>query len=253
MSFYKLIFSPTGGTEKIADIIVKEWTQPVTMIDLSKVNDDFSKYSFNSEDVVLIAMPSFGGRLPAVAAERLSIVKGNSAKCVLVCVYGNRAYEDTLAEMEDIAIKCDFKIMAVVSAVAEHSIMRQYATGRPDERDTHTLADFSKQIVEKLNLSDINALKIPGNRPYKKAGSAGLIPKADKNCTKCKSCAIECPVGAIDPTDVAKTDKNKCISCMRCVTHCSQNARKANGALISVAALAIKNACSQRKEPELFI
>ncbi len=155
MSFYKLIFSPTGGTEKIADIIVKEWTQPVTMIDLSKVNDDFSKYSFNSEDVVLIAMPSFGGRLPAVAAERLSIVKGNSAKCVLVCVYGNRAYEDTLAEMEDIAIKCDFKIMAAVSAVAEHSIMRQYATGRPDERDTHTLVDFSKQIVEKLNLSDI--------------------------------------------------------------------------------------------------
>ena len=70
MSFYKLIFSPTGGTEKIADIIVKEWTQPVTMIDLSKVNDDFSKYSFNSEDVVLIAMPSFGGRLPAAAAER---------------------------------------------------------------------------------------------------------------------------------------------------------------------------------------
>ncbi len=253
MSFYKLIFSPTGGTEKIADIIVKEWTQPVTMIDLSKVNDDFSKYSFNSEDVVLMALPSFGGRLPAVAAERLSIVKGNSAKCVLVCVYGNRAYEDTLVEMEDIAVKCGFKITAAISAVAEHSIMRQYAAGRPDETDTHILEDFSKQIVEKLNLSDINAPKIPGNRPYKKAGNAGLIPKADKNCTKCKTCAIECPVGAIDPTDVAKNDKNKCISCMRCVTHCPQNARKANGALISVAALAIKKTCSQRKEPELFI
>ena len=91
MSYYKLVFSPTGGTEKIADLIVKEWTKPVTNIDLSNPKDDFSKYSFSSEDIVLIAMPSFGGRLPAVAAERLRQIIGNSAKFVLVCVYENRA------------------------------------------------------------------------------------------------------------------------------------------------------------------
>lgn len=83
MSYYKLVFSPTGGTEKIADLIAKEWAQSVTNIDLSNPKDDFSEYSFNSEDVVLIAMPSFGGRLPAVADEGLSKIKGNTAKCVL--------------------------------------------------------------------------------------------------------------------------------------------------------------------------
>lgn len=253
MSYYKVVFSPTGGTEKITDLIVNEWTQPVTNIDLSDFQDDFSKYSFNDEDLVLIAMPSFGGRLPAVTAERLSKIHGNSAKCVLVCVYGNRAYEDTLSEMEDIAVKCNFNIIAAISAVAEHSIMHQYAAGRPDEKDKATLMDFSKQIIEKLNSSDMKKPKIPGNKPYKKSGGAGLTPKTDKNCVNCGVCARECPVEAIDRSDVGKTDKNKCISCMRCVVRCQHGARKVSGALVSVAALAIKKACSERKEPELFV
>ena len=253
MSYYKLVFSPTGGTEKIADLIVKEWTKPVTNIDLSNPKDDFSKYSFSSEDIVLIAMPSFGGRLPAVAAERLRQRIGNSAKCVLVCVYGNRAYEDTLAEMEDIAVKCNFSIAAAISAVAEHSIMHQFAAGRPDEKDIETLTTFSKQIIKKLNSSDMKEPKIPGNRPYKKAGGAGLTPKVNKNCINCGVCANECPVEAIDGSDVGKTNKTKCISCMRCVVRCQHGARKVSGALVSVAALAIKKACSERKEPELFV
>lgn len=69
--------------------------------------------------MVLIAMPSFGGRAPAVAIERLKKNKGNGAKCTLVVVYGNRAYEDTLIEMEDAAKECGFSIFAAISSVAE--------------------------------------------------------------------------------------------------------------------------------------
>ncbi|MDO5322525.1 MAG: 4Fe-4S binding protein [Clostridia bacterium] len=57
---------------------------------------------------------------------------------------------------------------------------------------------------------------------------------------------------AIDPVTLA-ADTKKCISCMRCVKQCSHNARKVNGAMVSVAALAIKRACSVRKENELFL
>ena len=80
-------------------------------------------------------MPSYAGRVTAIAAERLRAIHGGGAKCILVCVYGNRAYEDTLVEMEDIARECGFEIVAAVAAIAEHSIMHQYAAGRPDAAD----------------------------------------------------------------------------------------------------------------------
>ena len=100
MNTVEIIFSPTGGTEKVAHIMSRQWSESTIKIALSDSKTDFSGYAISKEDRVLIAMPSFGGRAPAAAIERLKIIAGNGARCILVCVYGNRAYEDTLADME---------------------------------------------------------------------------------------------------------------------------------------------------------
>ena len=106
----------------------------------------------------------------------------------------------------------------------------------------------SKQIFEKTD-----AVKnIPGNRPYKKAGGAGLVPKPAKDCVRCGICVKNCPVQAIDPASF-KADPKKCIACMRCVKECPENARKANSAMVAVASLALKKACAVAKENELFL
>ena len=248
MSTVEIIFSPTGGTEKVAHIIGRRWSENTVKIDLSDSKIDFSKYAINKEDQVLIAMPSFGGRAPAAAIDRLKKISGNGAKCTLVCVYGNRAYEDTLVEMEDAAKESNFRVVAAVAAVAEHSIMPQYAAGRPDASDIKQLEAFADRIVGQTKA----AVSIPGNRPYKKAGGAGLLPKPTTDCVKCGLCAQSCPVQAIDPAGFT-ADSKKCIACMRCVKHCPQQARKVNGAMVSIAAMAIKKACSVRKENELFL
>jgi len=248
MNVVEIIFSPTGGTKKVARIIGEHWSNDAKMIDLSDAKADFTKYETDKGDMVLIAMPSFGGRVPAIALERLKQIRGNGAKCTLVCVYGNRAYEDTLVEMEDAAKHCGFQIIAAIAAVAEHSIIPQYATNRPDAADKKQLQSFADQI---LNNAKGN-VAVPGNRPYKKAGGVGLVPKPDKGCVKCGICARKCPVEAID-TRSFKADSKKCISCMRCMKQCPENARQVNGAMVSVAALAIKKACSVRKENELFV
>ena len=248
MKTVEIIFSPTGGTEKVAHIISRQWSESAIKIDLSDPKADVSGYTIGREDRVLIAMPSFGGRAPAMAIERLKNIAGNGAKCTLVCVYGNRAYEDTLAEMEDAAKECGFQVVAAIAAVAQHSIIPQYAGNRPDASDEKQLAGFAQQIADKTE----SAASIPGNRPYKKAGGAGLVPKPSKTCVKCGVCAKNCPVQAIDSVKFT-ADSKKCISCMRCVKQCPHNARKVNGAIVSVAALAIKKACSVRKENELFL
>ncbi len=248
MNVVEIVFSPTGGTEKVADIICGQWGKNIVRIDLSDPKTDFTKCEINEDDTVLIAMPSFGGRAPAAAVERLKQIAGNSAKCTLVCVYGNRAYEDTLVEMEDSAKACGFSVIAAIAAVAEHSIISKYAAGRPDSSDAKQLISFANRISNKSG--DVET--IPGNRPYKKGGGAGLVPKANKDCVKCGLCAEKCPVQAINPETFA-ADSKKCISCMRCVKQCPHNARNVNSAMVSMAALAIQKACSVRKENELFL
>ena len=248
MNTVEIIFSPTGGTEKVAHIIGRQWSESPRIIDLTDPKTDFSACEIHQEDQVLIAMPSFGGRAPAVAIERLKQIAGNGAKCTLVCVYGNRAYEDTLVEMEDTAKACGFRVVAAIAAVAQHSIIRQYAANRPDASDEKQLIQFARQIADRTEA----VTRIPGNRPYKKAGGAGLVPKPSKDCVKCDACAKHCPVQAIDPATLS-ADPKKCISCMRCVTQCPHGARKVNGAMVSIAALAIKKACSFRKDNELIL
>lgn len=247
MNTVEIIFSPTGGTEKVAHIISRQWSESTIKIDLSDYKTDFSGCAIGKEDRVLIAMPSFGGRAPAVAIERLKKIAGNGARCTLVCVYGNRAYEDTLAEMEDAAKECGFQVVAAVAAIAQHSIITQYAANRPDALDEKQLEEFALQIADRTAV----VTSIPGNRPYKKVG-AGLVPKPSKDCVKCGVCAKNCPVQSIDPVTLS-ADTKKCIYCMRCVKQCPHNARKVNGAMVSVAAMAIKKACSVRKENELFL
>lgn len=248
MNVVEIVFSPTGGTEKVVHTISGCWSKYPITIDLSNPQTDFTQYEIRKEDMVLIGMPSFGGRAPAVAIERLKQLKGNSARCTLVCVYGNRAYEDTLAEMEDAAKACGFKIIAAIAAVAEHSIITKYATNRPDASDEKQLKNFADRIAG----IEEDGASVPGNRPYKKSGGAGLVPKATRECAKCGLCAAKCPVQAISKESFA-TDAKVCISCMRCVKQCPHDARKVNSAMVSVAALAIKKACSVRKKNELFL
>ena len=253
MRLYDIVFSPTGGTKKVADCLTGALEGEVTTVDLTDSKQDFHVVSLTKEDVAIISVPSYGGRVPAVAVERLGMVHGNGARAVLVCAYGNRAYEDTLVELEDAAKQAGFQVIAAVAAIAEHSIARQFAAGRPDAKDAAQFSDFAKQIQQKLSAADTSEPSIPGNRPYKKAGGAGMVPKATKDCTNCGTCAAECPVQAIDKKDPKKVDEKACISCMRCIAVCPQGARKLNPVMLSAASLMLKKVCSERKECELFL
>lgn len=253
MKVYEISFSPTGGTQKAADFLTHALTEQAVSVDLTDSRADFDKITLTPDDLAVIAVPSYGGRMPSPAAEWLAILHGNGARAVLVCVYGNRAYEDTLVELQDTAERAGFRVIAAVAAIAEHSIAHQFATGRPDAHDAQQLTDFAKRIGEKIAAGDDTQPSLPGNRPYKKAGGAALIPKPTKDCVNCGICAAKCPTKAIDAHDPRKVNSKACISCMRCVSLCPHAARKINRVMLSAAGLALKKVCSDRKTCELFL
>ena len=79
MRFAQIVFSPTGGTQKVADAITEVWGNTVDRVDLSNPGEDFSKVAFEEEALVLAAVPSYGGRIPELAARRLGQIHGGSA------------------------------------------------------------------------------------------------------------------------------------------------------------------------------
>ena len=129
-AIHQITFSPTGGTRRVSELLCAGFEAESTLTELCITEDKLKYPSIAADDLVVISMPVFAGRVPALAVERLRHIEANGAKCVIVDVYGNRAYDDALVEMEDVATEMGFHIIAAVAANAEHSIVRKYGTVR---------------------------------------------------------------------------------------------------------------------------
>lgn len=251
MKLFKAVFSPTGGTKKVADMISAAISDVCEEIDLSDSKTDFGRYHLKKEDVCLIAVPSFGGRVPQTALQRLLAVSGGGARAVIVAVYGNRHYDDTLIELKEAAKEAGFLPVAAAAAVAAHSIMPQFGQGRPDESDIKELTEFGNKI--RTSWEFLNAeVNVPGNYPYKAYGGVQLKPKAGKRCSGCGLCAEKCPTDAVSRENPELTDEKKCISCMRCINICPNGARSLDKAMVEATVAKLQKACETRKKNEFF-
>lgn len=253
---YIALFSPTGGTRKATEIIGRAIDPQAVEIDLSKTQAEGLPLELGRDEVLLAAVPVFGGRVPAIAIERLKGITGHDTPAIPVVVYGNRDYDDALLELKSALESNGFRPIAGIACIAEHSIMHVYATGRPDAADEQVLKQFASQIVDKLKLvkGGIPApIEVKGNPDYKPYNGVPLKPHATRACNRCGTCAALCPVGAIPLDNPQKTDTEKCISCMRCIAVCPHQARQVSKLKVALSIQMLKKACEVRKEPELFI
>lgn len=251
MKFYNIFFSPIGGTKKVANIVAKGTKLDAEEIDLIKEPDKFMKVNFEKEDLCLAAVPSYGGRIPSVVTDMFHNVKADGTKAILVAVFGNRAIDDTLLELQDVLEASGFVCIAGMEAVAEHSLMHRFGTGRPDQQDEKELLEFAARIMQSDETQ--RTPKFPGNRPYRKYGGVPIKPVANGKCTSCGLCTKECPAGAIPLNNPKLTDKDKCISCMHCVAVCPKKARDYSKFVSFIAGQKMKKVCSGRKENKLYL
>lgn len=254
MSFYEIAFSPAGTTKKVAHAVAQTLggLHRPHRVDLSDAQLNPKSVHIKESDVCVIAVPSFGGRVPVVAAERLAQLEGNGASAVLIATYGNRAFEDTLVELADLAVAAGFKPVAGIAAVAQHSIAKQFAAGRPDAADLAELESFAKEISAALK-AGAAAPDLPGNRPYRDHSNLSLKPVTVEGCRHCGFCHMKCPVQAI-PKDVMKSSAEKCVSCMRCVSICPVDARVIDPGMLAAISQKLESAgAGDHKANQLFL
>lgn len=241
-------FSPTGGTKKVAAAIAAGFNTPVVEMDLTKVD---SSVTLGENDALMAVLPVYAGRVPQISLERLSVLKANGQKAVAVVVYGNREYDDALLETKDALEAGGFQVIAAAAFIAEHSIVRSIAAGRPDAEDEALCRQFAADVMAKAD--DAATVQVPGNTPYKELKPSAFHPAASASCVKCGVCAQQCSVGAIPLDDPRETLGDVCINCMRCVEACPQQCRALPDSFVTMITQMLKQNAAGYKKPIVFL
>ena len=242
------VFSPTGGCSAIATAIAG--ARMGKRIDLCAPVEPLEVPAWVP---VLAVVPVYGGRVPAVAIQRLRALRGQGGPAIAVVVYGNRAYEDALLELKTTLTESGFAVVAAAAFIAEHSIIRSIAPGRPDAADLARCVEFGAAVESKLAQDTPGTVEVPGNADYRPLPQMPATPLVTDACGGCGMCARKCPVGAIPLSNPRSTDAGKCILCMRCVAICPRKARVLPPPMVQAFTARLTAIASEPKLPELFI
>lgn len=251
-----IYFSPTKSTKKILQSVALGLQKEVLHFDITYPKAKLSDFS---NELVIIGSPVHGGRLPAVAVERLKQIRAKNSLAILIVVYGNRDYEDALLELKDLCKEVGFTPIAGATFIAQHSYSSPQfpiAKDRPDELDLMQTKEFAKKIKLKLKSPHLDEdLKLPGNFPYKKISPSKILPpNLDQEvCALCGKCTYICPTGAIYMQDGLQIAKDLCIRCLACVEYCTEKAITHQDETLKAISEKLSKNCFRRKEPTFYL
>ncbi|TGE37710.1 ferredoxin [Desulfosporosinus fructosivorans] len=265
-----MYFSATDTTKKVVSGIAWQVSENISTeiaintIDFTLPEVRTKPVSFTEEDILIIGVPVYAGRVPNILLKYLNTITGNGALAIPVVVYGNRNYDDALIELKDVLQLNGFKVIAGGAFIGEHSFSITLAKNRPDEQDMAIIDDFAKQIGKKITTQEeIETVVVKGTRPYRKhyvpktkdgspADIRKVVPKTNSNCIDCKLCANLCPMGSIDAEDVSKLN-GICIKCGACIKKCPTQAKYYDDQNYLRHKQELEIEFASRREPELFL
>lgn len=254
-----IYFSPTKTTKQIVQTIASGLDEDYKEYNLTmpQKRELYKELTFGSDDIIVVGVPVYKGRIPSCMAHFFSNFKGDNTKAIFTVTYGNRDYDDALLELKELFEQRGFVGIAAGAFIGEHSYSTDVATNRPDANDLSIASQFATKIKTQLNDAidfSKQTLTVKGNHPYKESLAGPLmLPETNDQCTECAICANTCPMGAIDFINFRDIDPNKCIQCSNCVKVCPENAKAFNAPFfLEFREVLIHKLAVGRKEPEMY-
>lgn len=269
-NIYAVYFSPTGGTQKIAETLSNDLSQllhiPFQKIDFTILANRQTRYDFDSNSLVILAIPVYAGRIPNKLLPDLEKCLNGSGKTAIIpiSVYGNRNYDEALREMLILTEKNGFIPIGAAAMISQHAFSSLIAKDRPDFSDFQALTDFSNKIAGKiLNNQELTGITYDRDTPigpyytplrsdYTPARflKAKPVTEMDK-CNNCGRCVRKCPMGSISADNVADVS-GICIKCQACVKFCTTHAKYFTDADFLSHVEMLENTYTDRKEAKFL-
>lgn len=239
---WTICYSATGNTDRTVKTLAEELAAkldcPMEQLSFTKPMERTREYHFKETDLVVVGAPTYAGKLPnKILPDYQKRLHGNGALAVPVVTFGNRSYDNALAELCALLEANGFHTVAAGAFVAQHAMTDELGYGRPGWSDQFEMKSFAGRVALKVRgLTAVpEPVRVPGdpNAPYYvPKGTDGepvnflkAKPKTHlKKCTRCGACARMCPMGAIDLKDFV-TITGTCIKCQRCVRKCTKGAK----------------------------
>ena len=177
-------FSPTGTTKKVVQGIARGINSgSVEELDITRPGARIQPLRTSENELLIIGVPVYMGRVPALAAEWLQGLQAHNTPAVCVVVYGNRAYDDALLELTDILTERGCRPIAGAAFIGKHSFSTAEtptAEGRPDAGDLKYAELFGQKIQETLrSVSSATQISVTENPrlPSIPAATVSSVPE----------------------------------------------------------------------------
>lgn len=237
-----LYWSATGNTRalalgmgrKLSELFSCEFEE----IDFTPAEAREKKRSFRESDLVVVGAPTYAGKLPnKILPDFQEKLEGNRAAAAAIVSYGNRSFDNSLAELKETLERAGFRTAGGAAFSCRHAFTDMLAPGKPSETDLKEAERFAEELAERIGECGAEKFcwEAPGDAAapyYVPRGTDGepakflkAKPRTDmQKCTSCGRCVALCPMRSIDAKDVSKVP-GICIKCQACVRGCPERAK----------------------------
>ena len=124
-----LYFSATGNTEKtvaaFAETLAEQLGVPWERLPFTKPAEREQDYVFADTDLVVVGTPTYAGKLPnKILPDLKARLHGNGALAAAIVTFGNRSYDNALAELCAVLEADGFHTLAGGAFVGRHAFTR---------------------------------------------------------------------------------------------------------------------------------
>jgi flavodoxin/NAD-dependent dihydropyrimidine dehydrogenase PreA subunit len=240
-----IIFSATGNTAKIAEVIQQELKQlgaDIEEKDITSYDDRNDPLDLTPYHAVVFGFPIYARRAPRIVREWLDTLDGQGKLCATFFTYGGFTVHPIHFSTREILENRGFDLVSSAEFLAKHTFNIggwSAMENRPNESDLGIAREFANQTYKRFvgedpgrpdefDKTELTQEKLDEEEKLPLLAITQLPSRMGADCSMCMICEELCPTHAMNAEMGEVSEKEKCIACLRCIDNCPEDVLSIN-------------------------